>query len=128
MLKKLFIVAVVLAFIAMASFPMWTSRLAEDAFANPTRNISPEAVSKSIKSKMAIYLFEDAKQTAEKAIIYFPESDEMPFFIYNAAICSDKAGNKDAAAYWYGRFLEKYPKHQWSAQAQRALDLLKNMK
>ena len=37
-------------------------------------------------------------------------------------------GNKDAAIYWYGRFLENYPKHEWANQAQRALDLLKNMK
>ncbi len=127
MFKKLIIVLVVLAFIAMASVPVWTTRVADEAFKNPAQKMSSEAVRKSIKAKMFIYLFEDARKTAEKAVIYFPESGDMPFFIYNAAICSDKVGNKDAAVYWYGRFIEKYPKHEWVNQAARALDLLKNM-
>lgn len=128
MIKKLLVLIVVVGFVGVACFPMWTSRMADEAFENPTAPISPEAVRKAIKAKMYIYLFEDAKQTAEKAIIYFPESKEMPFFIYNAAICSDKSGNKDAAIYWYQRFIENYPKHEWTDQARRALEILRGMK
>lgn len=128
MFKKLLILVFVLAFVGMACFPLWTTMMADKAFENPSKKISPEAVKKSITAKMYIYLFEDARKTAEKAIIYFPESQEMPFFMYNAAICSDRTGNKEAAIYWYGRFLEKYPKNEWTSQAQKALDLLKNMK
>jgi len=128
MFKKLLILVVVLAFVGMACFPLWTTKMADKAFENPTQKISPEAVKRSIQAKMYIYLFDDARKTAEKAVIYFPESEEMPFFIYNAAICSDRTGNKDAAIYWYGRFLKNYPKHEWANQAEKALDLLKNMK
>ena len=128
MFKKLLILVFVLVIVGMACIPLWTTMMAEKAFENPTQKMSPEAVRDSIKVKMYIYLFEDARKISEKAVIYFPESPEMPFFIYNAAICSDKIGNKDAAIYWYGRFLEDYPKHEWANQAQKALDLMKNMK
>lgn len=128
MFKKLFILVVVIAVVGAACFPLWTTMMADKAFENPSKKISPEAVKESIKAKMCIYLFDDARKTAEKAVIYFPESEQMPFFIYNAAICSDKTGNKNAAIYWYGRFLESYPKNEWANQAEKALALLKNMK
>ena len=97
MFKKLLILVFVLVIVGMACIPLWTTMMAEKAFENPTQKMSPEAVRDSIKVKMYIYLFEDARKISEKAVIYFPESPEMPFFIYNAAICSDKIGNKDAA-------------------------------
>ena len=128
MFKKFLLLVFVLGFVGLACFPLWTTMMADKAFENPSQKISPEAVKKSIRAKMCIYLFDDARKISEKAVIYFPESQELPFFIYNAAICSDKIGNKDAAIYWYGRFLENYPKHEWSSQAGKALDLLKNMK
>ena len=127
-MKKLFVILVAGAFIAVACIPIWTTKMADMAFEKPNEKMSPEAVKRAIRTKMFIFLFEDAKKTAEKAIIYFPESQEMPFFIYNAAMCSEKCNNNEAAIYWYTKFVEKYPKHQWAQQAARTLDRLRNMK
>jgi tetratricopeptide (TPR) repeat protein len=127
MFKKLLIVAIVLAFVGVSSIPMWTSRMADDAFKNPQRPISAEAVSKAIKTQMYIFLFEEARKTAEKGVIYFPESKEVPNYMYNAAMCAEKIGNMEAAIYWFSRFTENYPDHIWADQAKRTLDRAKNM-
>lgn len=128
MFKKTIIFIVVLAFLGVAFIPLWTTRMAEEAFKNPTWKIAPESVRRAIQVKMFIYLFDDARKTAEKAVLYFPESEDMPYFIYNAAICAEKTNNTDAAIYWFDRFITKYPRHQWAGQAERNLTRLKNMK
>ncbi len=128
MWKKLLILLLVLLFIGMSSIPIWLKKMADDAFANPQRPISSEAVSKAIKAHMYIFLFDDARRIAEKGVIYFPESSDVPFYMYNAAICSEKSGSADAAIYWYNRFIGTYPNHEWKNQAQRNLDRLKHMK
>jgi tetratricopeptide (TPR) repeat protein len=124
MLKKIIIITVVLLLVAMAFMPMWTSHLAEQAFANPTLPASQDALKKAVQLKMHMFMFSQARPIAEKAIIIFPESKNLDFYIYSAAICGDKEGKPDVAIYWYDRFVKLFPKHEWTEQARNHLNKL----
>ena len=127
MFKKLLIILIIGGIIGISTIPMWTAKMADDAFANPEFANSPEKVMTALKVRMYIYMYPDARQIAEKAVLYFPESKEFPYFIYTAALSSEKSNNPSAAIYWYGYFLEIFPKHEWSTQAQNNLAKLKAM-
>jgi tetratricopeptide (TPR) repeat protein len=125
MLKKILILIVILVIIAAATIPMWTTIIADKAFEKPTLKDSPEMAEKAIRLKMYFYLYNDALKIAEKAIVYFPESTHFPSYIYSAAICAEKTNNIDAAIHWYGYFVEKFPQHTWTQQAQNNYNKLK---
>ena len=101
MFKKLFIMLVVGAIMAISIIPMWTAKMAEDAFKNPERQISPENVKQAIQTRMYVYMYRDARKLAEKAVLYFPESKNLPYFIYTAAMSSEKSNAHLAAIHWY---------------------------
>ncbi len=127
MLKKLFVILVIGGIIGISTIPMWTAKMTDDAFANPGFSNSPEKVMTALKVRMYIYMYPDARKIAEKAVLYFPESREFPYFIYTAALSSEKSNNAQAAIHWYGYFLEQFPKHEWANQAQNNLTKLKAM-
>lgn len=127
MWKKLFILLVIAAVVAIALIPIWSSRMANRAFENPNRKRSPKIIKEALLVKMRINEHKGARLLAEKAILYFPESKELPYFIYNAAICGEQEGKPDIAIYWYGIFIKKYPKHDWATQAENKLTKLKGM-
>lgn len=125
MFKKLFIVLMVAAVMALSIIPMWTAKMAEDAFKNPERQISPENVKQAIQSRMYVYMYRDARKLAEKAVLYFPESKNLPYFIYTAAMSSEKSNEHLAAIHWYGYFVDLFPSHEWTAQAKGKYEKLK---
>jgi outer membrane protein assembly factor BamD (BamD/ComL family) len=127
MFKKLFLIFVVVAIMAIAAIPMWTDKMAEDAFKNPEKQISSENVKQAIQTRMYIYMYPDAKKLAEKAIIYFPESKNLPYFVYIAARSSEKSNEYMAAIHWYGYFIELFPSHEWTAQVKNSYTKLKAM-
>lgn len=127
MLKKILILVVVLAIVAVASIPMWTSYIADSAFKKPELPDSPEMVDKAIQLKMYFYMYSDARKIAEKAIIYFPESSFAPGYVYKAGLCAEKDKEYEAAIIWYQKFLERYPKHSWATPTQNSLNKLKEM-
>jgi hypothetical protein len=125
MFKKLFIIFVVGAVMAFAVIPLITDKMAENAFKEPEKQISPENVKKAIQTRMYIYMYPDARKLAEKAILYFPESKELPYFIYVAAMSSEKSNEHMAAIHWYGYFIDLFPSHEWTALAKSKYDSLK---
>lgn len=125
MFKKLFIALVIVSVMAIAIIPMWTDKMAEDAFKSPEKYISPENVKKAIQTRMYIYMYPDARKLAEKAIIYFPESKELPYFIYIAARSSEKSNEFKAAIHWYGYFVDLFPNHEWASLAKSRYNGLK---
>ncbi len=127
MLKKLFILVFIVAIVGVASIPMWTSYVADSAFAKPDLPDAPEMADKAIRLKMYFYMYADARRIAEKAIIYFPESQFAPGYIYSAGLCAEKEKETDAAIHWYQCFLERYPKHSWAANTTNALEKLKGI-
>jgi len=127
MIKKLFIVLLVAAAVAVCCIPYWASTMAEKAFANPNDPMSPEMVNKAINIKKMTYFFGEARLIAEKATIYFPDSKYMPDYMYSAAMCAEQDKRPDVAIIWYQRFVDKYPSHAWTDQAKRKLEVLKGM-
>jgi len=127
MLKKLFILIIILVIVALASIPMWTSYIADSAFKKPELPDAPEMVDKAIRLKMYFYMYSDARKIAEKAVIYFPESQFAPGYMYSAGLCAEKEKNYDAAIIWYEKFLERYPKHSWTGATKNALEKLKGI-
>jgi len=127
MWKKLLILLVVAGIAAIAAIPLWSTKMAENAFDHPNRKKSPEIVKKALLVKMRINDHKGARILAEKAILYFSESKELPYFIYNAAICGEQEGKPGVAIYWYSKFIVKFPKHEWTTQATNKLNKLKGM-
>jgi hypothetical protein len=125
MFKKLFIMLVVGAIMAISIIPMWTAKMAEDAFKNPERQISPENVKQAIQTRMYVYMYRDARKLAEKAVLYFPESKNLPYFIYTAAMSSEKSNAHLAAIHWYGYFIDLFPDHEWIAPVKNNYNKLK---
>ena len=127
MWKKLLILIAIAAVVTIALIPLWSSKMAERAFENPNKKNSAEIIRKALLVKMRINEHKAARVLAEKAILYFPESDELPYFIYNAAICGEQEGEPEVAIFWYDQFAKRYPKHEWTSQAQNKLNKLKGM-
>jgi len=125
MFKKLLIFLVVIAVMAMATIPVWTAKTAEEAFKNPEKPLSSETVKKAIQTRMYIYMYSDARKLAEKAIIYFPESKDLPYFIYVAAMSAERSKEYMAAIHWYGYFIDLFPNHEWISLAKNNYTRLK---
>jgi hypothetical protein len=125
-MKKLLIALIVLAAIGVGFIPVATTMMINDAFAHPNDPGSPGKVDTSIRLKMRLYQFADARKSAEKAIIWFPESSSIDSFLYCAALCAEREGNDEAAIHWYSRFIEIFPSHPWTSQVKSRLEKLKN--
>ena len=124
--KKLLIILVIAGVVAIATIPLWTTRMADQAFEKPNKK-SAEIIKDALLVKMRINNHKGARYLAEKAIIYFPESRELSYFMYNAAICGEQEGMPHVAIYWYERFIERFPKHTWTTQAKNKLNVLKGI-
>jgi tetratricopeptide (TPR) repeat protein len=124
--KKIFIILVVLVIVGVATIPIWTNRMADRAFEKPTKK-SAELVKQALLVKIRLQDYKGARHLAEKAILYFPESRDLPYFIYNAAKCGEQEGKHDVAIYWYEYFSKRFPKHEWTVQAEHKLKTLKGM-
>jgi outer membrane protein assembly factor BamD (BamD/ComL family) len=123
-MKKFLIITLILGLVGLASIPLWTSKVAENAFNNPHDPKSPEKVKDALLVKMRLQRFEHARRMAEKAVLFFPRCKEMPYFLYNAAKCADLERKPKVAIYWYKKFIHRYPKHVWTPQAKNALKKL----
>ncbi len=127
-MKKIIILIVILAFAAVVSVPFWSGKVAEKAFENIEDPRAPVVAVKAIKMKMRIDDFASAQSYAERAYIYFSDkTDNMPFFIYNAAVSAKKLNKPELAIFWYDRFLKECPRHEWEDQAKIDMQKLKEM-
>jgi len=124
--KKILILIFILVIAGVATIPLWTSKMADKAFANLNKN-SPEIIKQSLLVKMRIGDYKSGRILAEKAILYFQESKELPYFVYNAAICGEQQGKPYVAIYWYNYFVKRFPKHEWNIQAEKKLKILEGM-
>jgi len=125
MIKKFLVVLIIGGIIGISTIPMWTAWMADDAFAKPELANSPQKIQDALEVRMYVYMYPDARKISEKAVLYFPEAKELPYFIYTAALSSEKSNNPRAAIYWYGYFIELFPKHEWANQAQNNFNKLK---
>ncbi len=126
MFKKVLILLVVAAIVGVATIPIWTHRMAEGAFDNPGRQ-STERIKQALLVKMKLHDYKGGRDFAERAILYFPESSELDYFIYNAAICGEQEGLYDVATHWYQEFVTRFPEHDWAIQAKNKLTVLKGL-
>lgn len=126
-MKKLFIAIIILVPIGISFLPVIATKMADAAFDKPEDKHSPEALKRALQIDTSMFLHSIARPIAEKAIIYFPESKDMDYFVYTAAICSTRDGKPEAAQYWYQRFVDIYPKHPWTQQARNNLNKLKEL-
>lgn len=123
-MKKLVVLLLALAAIAAGFVPMITTKMAENAFDRPNDASAQEGLKQAIFWKMRLYMFTEGRKIAEKAVVWFPESENVDAYLYCAARCAERDGVPEAAAHWYGRFLEIFPEHPWSKQVRAKLDAL----
>ena len=103
-------------------------QLPETAFQNLDDPKSPTAVKEALKMKMRIDDYAAGRKIAEKGYIYFSDNQEnMPFYVYNAAVCGNKQNKPEIAIFWYEKFLAEYPGHMWEAQAKVDMQKIKEM-
>jgi hypothetical protein len=127
-MKKLLILLVVLIFVGIVTIPLWTGKMADKAFENLNDPKAPLAVKEALKMKMRIDDYAGARKIAEKGYIYFSDNQEnMPFYIYNAAVCGNKQNKPEIAIFWYERFIAEYPGHMWEAQAKADMQKIKEL-
>jgi len=127
MFKKLLILVLILVAVALACMPLLTTRMADQAFARPDDPMAGDMLHKAIRIKVFMLNYGEAGRLAEKGVVYFPESPHLPMFLFIAAKAAEKTGNPAAAIHWYTRFLELYPRHEWTDQAKGYLEKLKGM-
>jgi len=127
MIKKLFILLVVLVGGVIAWIPWWSSKLAEKALQNPRKASSPQILQKAIEVKNTIYLFSQAGELAEQGVLLFPEARNYDYFLNTAATCARRTSKPEVAIFWYKVFLETFPKHMWADQARRNLKQLEEL-
>lgn len=124
--KKILILIFILVIAGVATIPLWTSKMADKAFENLNKD-SPEIIKQALLVKMRMGDYKSGRVLAEKAILYFQESKDLPYFVYNAAICGEQQGKPYVAIYWYNRFVKRFPKHEWNTQAEKKLKILEGM-
>ena len=127
-MKKFIILLFLLAIIGIGFIPVVTTRMAENAFARPNDASAQESLNNAIIWKMRLYMYEQARKMAEKAIIWFPESPNIDSYLYCAALSAEHENVTDVAIHWYSRFLEIFPNHPWSSIVKAKLDKLSNSK
>lgn len=126
---KKFLIALVILIVVCASFiPIITSKMAEEAFNKPQDKSSQDALKKSIQIDMRLSWYEKARKTAEKSVIYFPESENIGYYIYSAAFCAEQEKNPAAATYWYKRYIKIFPKNLMAQDARNRIARLKDKK
>lgn len=125
LIKKIIILLVILAFVGMGFLPMWSTKMAENAFKNLKSRDTPRILKEAIRMKIRMFMYSDARPIAERAILYFPESDELDYFLYSAALCADKEHKPRVAMFWYSRFIDVFPEHEWTTQAANNYNKLK---
>ncbi len=127
-MKKLLILLAVLLIAGAVTIPLWTKKMAEKAFENPSDPRAPMAAKEMMKMKMRIDDYAAALHIAEKGYIYFPENKEnLRFFAYNAAFSAKKLDNPELAIFWYELFLKEFPGDVWEEQAKVDLQRLKEL-
>jgi len=124
-MKILIISLVVLAAVVIGFIPVYSTHQAEDAFSRINAPDSPEQLDSAIRLKMRFYQFKDARAIAERAIVLYPESPYIDSYIYCAALCAERMGNKEAELHWNSRFLELFPEHSWTPLVKDRLEKLK---
>lgn len=123
-MKKLLILVLVLAAIAAGFIPVVTTKMADNAFSRPNDASAQESLKEAIFWKMRLYMFTEARRIAERAIVWFPESENIDAYIYCAARCAERDEAPSAAIHWYSRFLELFPDHPWSKDVRARLSKL----
>jgi hypothetical protein len=124
-MAKKFIIIIVLIIVVVALIPLILSKMASTAFENPDDPSSQKWLKKAITFERWLFLDGKARRNAEKAIIYFPESNYYDFYLYSAATCAQSCRDPEVAIYWYERFIERFPDHKWTSEAQTSLNKLK---
>lgn len=127
MFKKLLVILFVLLLVGIGWLPWWTSHMAEQAFDDHKSPDAHKKVVKAIDLKMKMLMFSQAREVAEKAILYFPESDSFPFFIHKAALCAEKERKPLIALRWYRRLVQQFPKHEFAADAKTRIERLRGL-
>ncbi len=125
MIKKTLVFLFVVAVVGVACLPWWTTHMADTVFQDFKDPMATKKIAKAMEWKMRLQMHSQAREIAEKAILYFPESDMFPWFIQKAAVCADKERKPRIALRWYRRFVEQFPKHEFAAEAKAKIERLR---
>jgi hypothetical protein len=125
--KKTFLLLLLGAVVILSAVPALMYHRAEEAFFNPKEPGADDNVKNYIMICMGSMLFKNARVSAERAVIYFPESKNMDYFLLCAGKCAEHEGKKEAAAYWYNKFVRDFPNHNERGAVTERLIKLKDL-
>jgi TolA-binding protein len=98
--------------------------MATKGLAAPQKEWAEPAVYFAARTRMRMARFPPAVALLQRAIKTWPNSPRVDEATYWIGFCYERAEVSDQAIAWYKAFLQKYPKHEWAAQAKRRLDTL----
>ena len=122
-MRGLVILLLVALALACSVMPL-SAYAARQAFASPDKEWAEPAVYFAARVRMRFTRFLPAAAILEQAIKTWPKSDRVDEAAYWIGFCYERSQVNERAIYWYKAFLERFPNHQWAAQARRRLDTL----
>ena len=123
-MKYVFIVLGAIAVCLVMILPI-SAFAVKQGFSNPSKSWAPSAVYNGARIRMKVGRYRTAAMLLEKALEQWPKDERVPKAHYWIALSYEKAKQAPQALKWYGLYLTKYPKHLWTDQARRRVDMLK---
>ena len=124
-MKKILIVVVALLVTAIIFIMPVTFLMVKQGFLHQDKTWAPGLVYSGARVRMRLQQYRTAATILTKAVDVFPSyknTDKAYFWI---ALCHEKNKSPKQAVQWYQQFLQRWPDHDWSAQAQARVDKLK---
>lgn len=126
-IRRFLVILLVLVVILIALLPLWTSKMAEEAFQNSDQPWADDAVRRAAQIKFFIFMYDDALDFCVRGVETFPNSCHRPFFAYTAGLASEKEKTPEQAIKWFAYFVKEFPRHPWASQAKGHLRKLEAM-
>jgi TolA-binding protein len=122
-MRGLVILVVIVLGLVCSVMPL-TDYAARKALETPGKEWAEPTVYFAARTRMRLSRFAPAAAILQRAVTTWPKSNRVDEAHYWIAFCYERSSVNDKAVVWYKAFLQKFPNHQWAAQAKRRLDTL----
>ena len=123
-MKKLLIIVVAAAVVAVLALPLWLNIAVRQAFQHPDQPWAPGVVFDVAHIWMILQQPRHARTIMETGLQRFPNYPRRDVVTYRIALCYEREGLRRQALQWYSVFLKNWPSHPWADQARHRKALL----
>ena len=124
-MKKLFAVLVALLVLAPLFVLPLTAFMVRTGFSHSDKPWAAGLVYRGARTRMRLLQYSTAGAVLQRAVTVFPRYRDVDRAHYWIALCCEKNEQPEQAVQWYQRFAERWPSHEWAAQARARAENLK---